>query len=126
MIELNVSVCTSLLIGLYILEFLTHLSQCRKLDARNLSCRDRITSASRHISVYTIHIHTHIPYIVLLLHINLALSLASVWEIPPSLVCDLALAIVARSFASVGRFSLAVACTEVRSMDMLGQANHET
>lgn len=41
-------------------------------------------------------------------------------------VCDLALAIVARSFASVGRFSLVVACTEFRSMDMLGQASHET
>lgn len=47
----------------------------------------------------------------------------------PSLVIYvlyIALAIIARSFASAGRFSLVVVCTELRSMDMLGQTNHET
>ena len=38
-------------------------------------------------------------------------------------VCNIALAIVARSFASVDD-SLIVACIEVRSMDTPGQANH--
>lgn len=45
----------------------------------------------------------------------------------PLFVIYVALAIIAMSFASsAGRFSLVVACTELRSMDMLGQTNHET
>lgn len=39
-------------------------------------------------------------------------------------VCNVALAIVARSFTCVEGSTLVVACIEVRSMDTPGQANH--
>lgn len=81
-----------------------------------MACFEEVSLDARNISHYRIVHDTSTIYTITCTLIRLHHP-SSRYQPCPSY---LALAIVARPFASPGPFSLVVVCTEVHSMDMLG------